>query len=153
MSYRQLFIFERREVNESYRDSPYICHRKSCKYHSGSVNGCKESCGYFFITGETKHSHGCVGPGECSLYAKGSRLQAPRTQPTVSPKRPKLQGEKIRKRNRRPKYDWEHGRELYEQGMNDHEIAAALGCDPNTVWNWRGREGLSANVFAGRAKA
>ena len=53
----------------------------------------------------------------------------------------------------RSKYDWVRGRELYEQGMNDHEIAAALGCDSRAVWHWRSREGLSANVRLGRPRA
>lgn len=36
-------------------------------------------------------------------------------------------------------------RELYEQGLGDQSIAAALGMTPRAVWKWRRRSGLASN--------
>lgn len=36
-------------------------------------------------------------------------------------------------------------RELYEQGLDDKAIAAALGMAPGGVWKWRRRSGLASN--------
>lgn len=36
-------------------------------------------------------------------------------------------------------------RELYEQGLGDPAIAAALGMAPRAVWKWRRRSGLASN--------
>ena len=39
------------------------------------------------------------------------------------------------------KYDWDRARELYGDGATDRQIAAALGCNPHTVYHWRQRSG------------
>ncbi len=36
-------------------------------------------------------------------------------------------------------------RELYEQGLDDQSLAAALGMTPRAVWKWRRRSGLASN--------
>ena len=41
---------------------------------------------------------------------------------------------------------------LYESGMNDAEIARALGVAPSSVWNWRYRNHLPSNQTSGSGK-
>lgn len=41
-----------------------------------------------------------------------------------------------------PTVDPVRGRELYEQGMSDRQIAEALGIGPGSVWYWRKMNGL-----------
>lgn len=36
-----------------------------------------------------------------------------------------------------PRFDWKRAECLYRQGMNDREIADALGCAISSVWRWR----------------
>lgn len=50
------------------------------------------------------------------------------------------------------KYDTPETLELYEQGLNDHEMAKALGCSPFTVFNWRKRHNKPPNSKGGRSK-
>lgn len=38
-----------------------------------------------------------------------------------------------------------HGRELYDQGLTDQEIAAAFQMAPKSVWEWRRKHGLKPN--------
>lgn len=41
-------------------------------------------------------------------------------------------------------------REMYDEGKNDYEIAKALGCSTNAIFNWRKKNGLPANAAAPR---
>ena len=43
---------------------------------------------------------------------------------------------------RRTRYDWEKAKMLYDQKWSDSKIAAAMGCDVNSVFAWRKREKL-----------
>lgn len=43
------------------------------------------------------------------------------------------------------KYDWDLGAEMYRAGACDSDIAAAIGCTPKHVTNWRARRGLPRN--------
>lgn len=45
------------------------------------------------------------------------------------------------------RFERETMRELYEKGMNDKQIADAIGCGPSTVQRWRIKEGLVAHRF------
>lgn len=54
-----------------------------------------------------------------------------------------------------PKRKWldqRQARQLYDQGMNDHEIAEKLGVSPKGVYHWRYRNRLPANTGAGYHK-
>ncbi len=118
---------------------PYICYRTACRYHSGDVSGCRGSCNYFFITGETKTSRGEADiTRKCGLYKPGTAPRV-RAQPVV------LRGSYPR---REPKqragrlYDWKQFRALWDEGKNDREIARTTGCNPDTVQKWRHGAGL-----------
>lgn len=41
---------------------------------------------------------------------------------------------------------------LYERGMNDAQIARAVGCNKVTVWLWRDKRGLPSNARRGRPR-
>lgn len=45
----------------------------------------------------------------------------------------------------KPRFDWDKGRELYDQGMSDGQVAKILGCNKNSVQKWRERNHLPAN--------
>ena len=62
-------------------------------------------------------------------------------------------GTEARKRNHYRKMDAAIARQMYEEGKNDHEIAAAFGVKHNTVAAWRKRCGLPTKfVPSGREK-
>ena len=42
----------------------------------------------------------------------------------------------------RKQYDWELARKLYDEGRNTAQIAEALGCSKNAVYDWMDGEGL-----------
>ena len=48
--------------------------------------------------------------------------------------------------------DWKRARELHRQGLNDREIAEAIGCGVNAVWRWRYKYELFPNSHGGRKK-
>ena len=55
-------------------------------------------------------------------------------------------------RGKQAKYDWEKGRQLYDEGKGDGEIAKELGCSNKTVRNWRKRRALPARRAPGGQK-
>lgn len=127
---------------------PYICYRTACRYHSGDVSGCRGSCNYFFINGETKTSRGEADiTRKCGLYKPGTAPRV-RAQPVVLPgsrpqkKEPKPQTEDRRRIRAGRKYDWTQFRALWEEGKNDREIAREIGCNADTVQKWRHGAGL-----------
>lgn len=61
----------------------------------------------------------------------------------------------VRKKSRGTKpYTWDtaRARELYDQGMNDCEIARAIGTNAPNVRGWRKRSELKANAMSGSGK-
>jgi hypothetical protein len=55
------------------------------------------------------------------------------------------ESKKVRRPGAKPMFDWDRGRELYDQGANDREIARALGTTPPSVCRWRSQAGLPSN--------
>lgn len=132
------------------RNSPYVCHRRSCVYHSGNESGTIQSCNFIFITGISKSSLNAADITKpCPLFKAGTRI-IPSVEPMVlseksPPNRPK-------ERKRTMKFDPAQFRAMYDEGRNDVEIAKAFGCCADTVLRWRRREGLRANALGGRPK-
>lgn len=56
------------------------------------------------------------------------------------------------KKGPEPVFDWKKAKELYRRGLNDAEIAKALGCGTSCVWRWRYKHELLPNGRAGRKK-
>lgn len=82
-------------------------------------------------------------PRNCPFFEKGDRgrvvtLQMP------APRRREPE-------DRRFRFDTEHARKLWEQGMNDVEIARELGKHPSTVRDWRHFERLPSR-YKGRGE-
>lgn len=69
----------------------------------------------------------------------------PCTVKKVADKKPIPLGGRTAKRTKDPKID-EKRRELYDQGLNDHQIAKQLGINPNTITMWRRKQGLPVHV-------
>ena len=98
-------------------------------------------CNFAYLTGKTRLAE---PPEKCTHFQEGPRLETPEDA-----------GRYIQARKRRPgggakvKYDWEKGRELYDQKKNDREISREMGVSVGAVKAWRKREGLPANVKAG----
>lgn len=83
-------------------------------------------------------------PEQCTYFRRGDRLE--------TPEKAKQYLEKMRAKalkQQRPKYDWAKAEELYRAGMNDSEIAAAIGCSISGAATWRKRKGLKANAKPG----
>ena len=53
--------------------------------------------------------------------------------------------QKTRRGGSKPKLDFDAARRLYDEGLTDGKIAKQLGVAPQTVNNWRRREGLPAH--------
>ena len=97
-------------------------------------------CNYFGITGHTRLA---VPPEKCRHFREGERIERPRRR-TELPERPAVKQRNAGRSH--PRYDWERGKDLYERGLTDGEIAKELGCDTNTVHRWRRKLGLPANA-------
>lgn len=110
-----------------------------CIYRAAETSG--YLCDYAAITGHTRMA---VPITECRHFQAGSPIAQMNRVGWNGEVKPILQDRKARKRGR-PRYDWGIARELYEQGLNDHQIAARLGCRHGAVFEWRKREGLEAN--------
>lgn len=104
---------------------------RSCVFRSKEHSAWK--CDHLHFTGRTRLAQ---LPSECTYYINGPRLERTDDMPAIL---------KNGKRGRQSKFDWHKGRELYDAGKTDREIAAALGCSQNGVWDWRKRNGLPAN--------
>jgi len=51
------------------------------------------------------------------------------------------------------KIDYSHAKELYDQGLNDGQIARILKCNSQTVYTWRKKNNLKAHfAFGGTTK-
>jgi len=104
-------------------------------------------CDYASITGHTRKAE---SPENCSYYIKGDRLgreekAAAKKQGVGYVERP----EKSFRGGRRPEYDWEKAKKLYDLGCNDGEIGRLMGIRPQTVCLWRRRKGLESNTTTG----
>lgn len=98
----------------------------TCKYAPTGV------CDYAAITRHCRIKI-CPPGDECTVYSPAPGQKAP--------ERPLNYGAK-----RKPTaqdYRWRQMRELYDQGLNDKEIAAEMGCGRTTVQRWRHSESLA----------
>ena len=93
---------------------------ETAQFNNSGCKGCRFKdrnglCGFLDATGVSRLAIGAIsGPdGRCSMYRKSPKAN---TNPS--------------------KYDTPETLDLYEQGLNDHEMAKALGCSPFTVLNW-----------------
>lgn len=93
-------------------------------------------CDYCAATGRTRLA---VPPEKCRHFRAGD----PSERTAEEPEQPAKRAAKRRHAgNSKPRYDWERGKELYDQGLSDATIAKELGCHPNTVLAWRKRRAL-----------
>lgn len=107
--------------------------------------GADYRCDFCAITGRTRLA---APPEKCRDFLEGKRID--RSQVKMGPLGEAVSGEqKKRGGGPKPKYDWERGRRLYDQGKNDGEIGRELGCAPHTVCQWRRKLGLRANAAPG----
>lgn len=126
-----------------YRHYDHECEHKNCKYHMPPWS--PYGCDYAGITGKTRtgqlppEQH---DPAKCPLHKRDQHEMA-----TLEPFRLKgsnPQTESARARYRgggKVMYDWERGRELYDGGASDQQIADTLGCSRGAVRGWRQRSG------------
>lgn len=121
---------------EQIADSPYVCHRRDCRYYNEPHKGAPFSCDYLGMTGKSRIAQ--IPKEErldfscCPCYEHTERSQNGCTEDQYEQK---------------AAYDWQEGRRLYKLGKSDGEIAAALGCARSTVRYWRRRMHLSANSW------
>ncbi len=137
----------------------YTCERTDCRYYNPRTE--TGACNYMMITGKSKIVQLSIEErkhGKCHLYDPTDTSPAPdgappprgegfrakdhkyapepgkparaKQTPNALPTRPVE-----RERSRRM-------RELYEQGLNDCEIAEAMGITSASVWYWRSHRGL-----------
>lgn len=127
----------------------YYCPLLGCRFHSDRIaHEILGDCNYLDITGHTKL--GKMTPeqreqyhrGEitCPLYEDGTRSKLPVSNEIIFPRRAG------------PRKDRSVERKLYDAGMNDYEIARAIGVRSSAIWLWRRNEGLPANVGVGAPK-
>ncbi len=119
------------------------CKRRNCKYHMPAWSA--YGCNYAYITGKTRAGKlppEQRAPADCPLYERGRRAAAP-LEPICLPGSTPIRDMERTTHNPggKPKYDWARGRELYGCGATDRQIAEALGCNPQTVKDWRQRSG------------
>lgn len=99
------------------RDVYKACPKKDCIYHTDAVNPCD-------YAGRTGHTRLAQIPREewgvypCRLYVSSGRMRDGRKKPTSG-------------------IDWDHARELWEQGMTDRQIAESMNISPGGVYAHR----------------
>ncbi len=59
-------------------------------------------------------------------------------------------GRKVANQHMRGNVDYEQMRELYNDGLSDIKIGAAMGTSPSTVRVWRLKNGLESHYVKGR---
>lgn len=102
-----------------------------CRYRAAKFSD--YTCDYAGITGHTRRA---VPPERCRHFEPEQPLEAAKR---AKPKGPAIA---INPSRRRTRYDWEKAKTLYDQKWSDSKIAAAMGCDVNSVLAWRKREKL-----------
>ena len=139
------------------KKDPY-CRKRDCRYHSIRVcSACVGSCSYLDITGKTKL--GQLTPVQrrllikgkipCPFYEPGKQRQRPRIVDALFPQK-KTRETKEAGLPKRIRMDRAKMRTLYDQGLNDYEIARVMQCSGSNVWAWRRREGLPPNCEPGQ---
>ncbi len=111
------------------------CWRRSCIYwkEPGKYGG--NSCDYMQITGHSKIAQ-----------IPDKKLRRDYRHCPVYDNRKPAPKERIPSERAQSKYDWSKGRELYNGGATDREIAEALGCSREAVKWWRRRNRLTVNA-------
>lgn len=127
----------------SYTEHKHECKHKTCKYHMPAWS--PYGCNYADITGKTRTGQlppEQLDPANCPLYKKGQRVMVTLEPLQFPGSNPKKDVDRARSNSGgKTKYDWDRARELYGDGATDRQIAAALGCNPHTVYHWRQRSG------------
>ena len=127
----------------------YYCPLVGCRYHAARENHqVLGDCNYLDITGHTKLGEMTTeqrkqyhrGEITCPCYDPGPRSKLPVSNEIVFPRRTG------------PRKDRTIERKLYDAGMNDYEIARAIGVRSSAIWLWRRNEGLPPNARVGAPK-
>lgn len=132
-----------------YGKKQHRCRRRGCIYHRPAWSD--YGCDYAGITGKARLGQlppDRQRPEDCPLYKRGKKISAMLEPMQMPGSNPKTEVDRARYHGGgKTKYDWERGRELYEAGGTDREIAHELGCAPHTVYEWRQRSGyLPRNI-------
>lgn len=93
---------------------------KGC-YYAGS-----RSCNYYLITGIRNPGK----PEDCDKYREGKRIGK-------LPKNFVKSSAYISTKDANHNGFWESMEQLYNEGLNDKQIAEDLGCSPGAVTRWR----------------
>ena len=110
------------------------CWRRKCIYWRNPNRDCVNSCNYMIVTGHSRIAQ---------IPDRKLRRDFQHC-PLFDSKKPEPK-ERIPSTQEQTKYDWIMGRALYDAGMTDREIAAALGCTQSAVKWWRRRRSLPVN--------
>lgn len=102
-----------------------------CRYRAAKFSD--YTCDYAGITGHTRRPSRRSGAG---ILSRSSRRRPQSVRSRKGPPSPSTQAVGG------PRYDWEKAKMLYDQKWSDSKIAAAMGCDVNSVLAWRKREKL-----------
>ena len=106
---------------------------KDCFYYGVSTS----TCDYILVTGKRR---GCPIDENCTKYLKGDG--------TVRRQVISLDGG--RRGRKRDDSRYLAIKALYDEGLNDTQIAEKMGVSRGAIYNWRQREGLPANARGGR---
>lgn len=126
-----------------YTERRHECKRRNCQYHAPAWSN--NGCDYASITGKTRAGQlppDQRDPARCPLYKPGRRTRGTLTSLQLKGSTPNKDRQPAHSNSGgKTKYDWERARKLYGDGATDRQIAAALGCNPHAVYNWRQRSG------------
>lgn len=127
----------------------YRCRLDKCRYHAAKHDSWSlGDCRYLDITGHAKTKQ--MKPEELEQWRRGE-IRCPcyeeGTQPRIRRKSNNDGAFPVKRQKRRK--DWTAVENLYKKGLNDWQIARALGIHASSVQWWRRSEGLPANCGAG----
>ena len=123
-----------------------------CDYHliegRSRVAQVYEALGVRRLTDEAKKR---LRPKYCPFFVEG-RSKGKRKPIALPGSRPREKQPRTAHNKGKYSFDSVAALKLYQQGLNDHQIADAVGTKPNNIAWWRKVNGLPANWKQGRNK-
>jgi hypothetical protein len=128
------------------KKSDYYCPLVGCRYHTARQNHWEVGdCNYLEITGHSKL--GRMTPEQREQYSRGE-IPCPCFDPGRA-RKIRTGNDYVFPRRHKPGKERAVERMLYDRGLNDYEIARAIGVRSSAVWLWRRNEGLPPNAGVG----
>lgn len=108
------------------------------------ANSIVYSCDYAFLMGRVR---GAVPPEECTHFIKGPRVESKQQALCIALGKKPSKKKPSPFESRKTKHDYKAVEQLYNQGLNDHQIGEKLNMGHGMVYFWRKATGRPPNTY------